>query len=41
MHWVKIWHIVFYVSLILPTYLAISAGTMRYSIWLILGLSLF
>jgi len=41
MRWVKIWHIVFYVSLILPTYLAISAGTMRYSIWLILGLSLF
>jgi hypothetical protein len=41
MRWVKIWHIVFYLSLALPTYLTLSAGTMRYSTWLILGLSLF
>jgi signal transduction histidine kinase len=41
MRWVKIWHIVFYLSLALPTYLALSTGTMRYSIWLVLGLSIF
>jgi len=41
MRWVKVWHIVFYLSLALPTYLTLSSGTMRYSTWLILGLSLF
>ena len=41
MRWVKVWHIVFYLSLALPTYLTLSSGTMRYTTWLILGLSLF
>jgi hypothetical protein len=41
MRWVRVWHIVFYLSLALPTYLTYSSGTMRYSTWLILGLSLF
>jgi len=41
MHWVKVWHVVFYLSLALPTYLTLSSGTMHYSTWLILGLSLF
>ena len=39
--WVKVWHAVFYLSLVLPTALALSSGPMRYSPWLILGLSLF
>lgn len=41
MLWVKIWHVVFYLSLIIPTVLTVFFGTLRYSIWLILGLSLF
>jgi len=41
MRWVKVWHIVFYLSLALPTALTLYSGTLRYSIWLILGLSLF
>lgn len=39
--WVKIWHVVFYLSLVIPTVLTVILGTLRYSIWLILGLSLF
>ena len=41
MRWVKVWHIVFYLSLVFPTALTLFSGTLRYSIWLILGLSLF
>lgn len=41
MRWVKVWHIAFYLLLVLPTYLTLASGKMRYSTWLILGLSLF
>jgi len=38
--WVIIWHAVFYLSLALSTVLALSADSMRYPTWLVLGLSL-
>jgi signal transduction histidine kinase len=41
MRWVKVWHIVFYLSLVLPTILMLYTGVMQYSIELVLGLSLF
>jgi signal transduction histidine kinase len=39
--WVKVWHVVFYLTLVLPTLLALTSETMRYSKGLIIGLSLF
>lgn len=39
--WVKVWHIVFYLTLVVPTILVLSSGTMYYSTGLVLGLSLF
>ena len=41
MRWVKVWHIVFYLSLVVPTVLVLTSGTMHYSTELVLGLSLF
>jgi signal transduction histidine kinase len=41
MRWVKVWHIVFYLTLVVPTILVLSSGTMYYSTELVLGLSLF
>jgi signal transduction histidine kinase len=40
MRWVKIWHIVFYLSLMLPVTQVLFSGTMHYSIGTVLGLSL-
>ena len=39
-HWVKIWHIVFYLTLVLPTTLALFSGDLGQSPELVLGLSL-
>jgi signal transduction histidine kinase len=39
-HWVKIWHIVFYLTLVLPTTLALLSGDLGQSPELVLGLSL-
>jgi signal transduction histidine kinase len=39
--WVKVWHIVFYVTLVIPVILVLRSGTMYYSTELVLGLSLF
>ncbi len=41
MRWVKIWHIVFYLSLALPALMVLFSGTMRYSAGVALRLSLF
>ena len=41
MRWVKVWHIVYYLSLVVPTILVLSSGTMYYSTELVLGLSIF
>jgi signal transduction histidine kinase len=37
----KVWHAVFYLTLALPTVLALSSDDLRYPGWLVLGLSLF
>jgi signal transduction histidine kinase len=39
--WTRVWHVVFYLTLSIPTVLVIYSGTMRYSTGLILGLSFF
>ena len=39
-HWLKIWHIVFYLTLVLPTTLALFSGDLSQSPELVLGLSL-
>jgi signal transduction histidine kinase len=41
MHWVKIWHIVFYLSLVFPTLLTLFSSTLKFSKGLVFGLSLF
>lgn len=41
LRWVKIWHAVFYLTLAVPTLLALTTETMRYSSGLVFGLSLF
>jgi len=38
--WVKIWHVVFYVSLAVPTILALLADDLKRSQWSVLGFSL-
>lgn len=38
--WVVVWHIVFYLSLIIPTVLALVGERMRYPAWLVLTLSI-
>jgi signal transduction histidine kinase len=39
--WIKIWHIVFYLTLILPTVLALSSGDLNTSAWVVFALSFF
>jgi signal transduction histidine kinase len=41
MRWLKVWHAVFYLSLVMAISLTVISGTMHYSIPLVLGLSLF
>jgi len=38
--WVVIWHVVFYLSLVIPTFLALVGERMRYPSWLVLILSI-
>jgi signal transduction histidine kinase len=38
--WTTIWHIVFYLSLGVPTLMVLRSGTMRYSVWVVVGLSI-
>jgi signal transduction histidine kinase len=39
--WVKVWNIVFYLTLVVPTVMVLTSGTMHYSTELVIGLSLF
>ena len=39
--WLKVWHTVFYFSLVLSTVLALTSENLLYPAWLVLGLSLF
>jgi hypothetical protein len=41
MRWVKVWHIVFYLSLVFPTVLTLFSSTLKYSKGMVFGLSLF
>ena len=38
--WVIVWHVVFYLSLGISTFFALTAGNLRYAPWLVLVLSL-
>jgi signal transduction histidine kinase len=41
MRWVNVWHIVFYITLVIPVVLVLFSSTMYYSTELVFGLSLF